>query len=220
MVRSFSIAVDGRYTAELERFRGRLKVIAVRPQLAREVDLLDFRHSAELIEAAFVKHGAFSKSWKRAPKLRSRSRAEQRVDHRTFGDSAAATLRGHCREHVLELLQIRDLPLDVAHMIERQRLDLRTAMLVAVDHAKQPANFLEREPKFPTPTHKAQPLEELSPTEPVSTFRPRGRRQQADLLVIPYRSDVAAGPGGRLAPGQKLVACGCHVGHSVEPLTL
>ena len=53
VVRSFSIAVDGRYTAELERFRGRLKAIAVRPQLAREVDLLDFRHSAELIEAAY-----------------------------------------------------------------------------------------------------------------------------------------------------------------------
>ncbi len=53
VVRSFSIAVGSRYAAELKHFDGRLEVIAVRPQLVREVDLLDFRHSAELIEAAY-----------------------------------------------------------------------------------------------------------------------------------------------------------------------
>lgn len=53
VVRSFSIALGGRYAAELQHFHGRLDVFAVRPQLAREVDLLDFRHSTELIEAAY-----------------------------------------------------------------------------------------------------------------------------------------------------------------------
>lgn len=53
VVRSFSIALGGRYAAELRHFHGRLDVVAVRPQLDREVDLLDFRHSAELIEAAY-----------------------------------------------------------------------------------------------------------------------------------------------------------------------
>lgn len=53
VIRSFSIAVGGRYAAELQHFHGRLKVFAVRPQLTREVDLLDFRHSGELIEVAY-----------------------------------------------------------------------------------------------------------------------------------------------------------------------
>lgn len=59
VIRSFSIAVGGRYAAELEHFHGRLEVFAVRPQLAREVDLLDFRHTAELIEAAYHQTSTF-----------------------------------------------------------------------------------------------------------------------------------------------------------------
>jgi NTE family protein len=53
VVRSFSIAVGGRYAADLQHFHGRLDVFAVRPQLTREVDLLDFQHSTELMEAAY-----------------------------------------------------------------------------------------------------------------------------------------------------------------------
>lgn len=53
VMRSFSIAIDGRYAAELRNVGDRLRVVTVRPQLTREVDLLDFRHSAELIDAAY-----------------------------------------------------------------------------------------------------------------------------------------------------------------------
>lgn len=64
VVRSFSIAVDGRYAADLKHFHGRLEVFAVRPQLAREVDLLDFRHSAELIEAGYNQTRRFLQKWR------------------------------------------------------------------------------------------------------------------------------------------------------------
>lgn len=53
VARSFSIAIGGRYAAELQHYQGRLKVYAVRPQLTHEVDLLDFGHSVELIEVAY-----------------------------------------------------------------------------------------------------------------------------------------------------------------------
>lgn len=53
LMRSFSIALAGKYAAEREHFHGRLEVFVVRPQLADEIDLLDFRHSAELIEVAY-----------------------------------------------------------------------------------------------------------------------------------------------------------------------
>lgn len=53
IVRGFSIALDGKYRADLECFQRHARIHAVRPQLAREIGLLDFRHSAELIEAAY-----------------------------------------------------------------------------------------------------------------------------------------------------------------------
>ncbi len=53
IVRGFSIALDGKYRADLERFQHRARLHVVRPQLPREIGLLDFRHSAELIEAAY-----------------------------------------------------------------------------------------------------------------------------------------------------------------------
>ncbi len=53
LMRSFSIALAGKYAAEREHFHGRLAVFVVRPQLPDEIDLLDFRHSAELIEVAY-----------------------------------------------------------------------------------------------------------------------------------------------------------------------
>jgi NTE family protein len=71
VIRSFSIAVDGRYAAELKHFHGRLEVFAVRPQLAREVDLLDFRHSAELIEAGYRQTRRFLEEWRACRKIAS-----------------------------------------------------------------------------------------------------------------------------------------------------
>ena len=53
LMRSFSIALAGKYASEREHFHGRLEVFVVRPQLTDEIDLLDFRHSVELIEVAY-----------------------------------------------------------------------------------------------------------------------------------------------------------------------
>lgn len=53
LVRGFSIALDGKYQADLCRFQSQARIHVVRPQLAREIGLLDFRHGAELIETAY-----------------------------------------------------------------------------------------------------------------------------------------------------------------------
>jgi NTE family protein len=53
LMRSFSVALDSKYRAELRHFHEHIQIHTVRPQLDREVDLLDFRHTEELIEAAY-----------------------------------------------------------------------------------------------------------------------------------------------------------------------
>lgn len=53
LMRSFSVALDSKYRAELMHFHGHIEIHAVRPQLDQEVDLLDFRHTEQLIEAAY-----------------------------------------------------------------------------------------------------------------------------------------------------------------------
>lgn len=53
LVRGFSIALDGKYQADLQRFQNDAQIHVVRPQLTREIGLLDFRHGAELIETAY-----------------------------------------------------------------------------------------------------------------------------------------------------------------------
>lgn len=53
IVRGFSIALDGKYQADLRRFQSDTQIHVVRPQLPREIGLLDFRHGAGLIETAY-----------------------------------------------------------------------------------------------------------------------------------------------------------------------
>lgn len=53
LMRSFSIALDSKYRAELMHFHSHIEIHAVRPRLDHEVDLLDFHHSTGLIEAAY-----------------------------------------------------------------------------------------------------------------------------------------------------------------------
>lgn len=54
LVRGFSLAFDGKYQADLQRFQHRARLHVVRPQLTREINLLDFRYGAELIETAYA----------------------------------------------------------------------------------------------------------------------------------------------------------------------
>ena len=53
LVHGFSIALDGKYRADLRRFQSQARIHVVRPQLVREIGLLDFRHGAELMETAY-----------------------------------------------------------------------------------------------------------------------------------------------------------------------
>lgn len=53
LMRSFSIALDRKFSAELERFGTLVRVHSVQPRFPREIDLLDFRYTEELIEIAY-----------------------------------------------------------------------------------------------------------------------------------------------------------------------
>lgn len=53
LMRSFSIALDRKFSVELERFGALVRVLNVRPRFPREIDLLDFRYTEELIEVAY-----------------------------------------------------------------------------------------------------------------------------------------------------------------------
>jgi hypothetical protein len=51
--RSLSIAFDSKYNVDLERSGTTMKTHVVQPSLSRQVGLLDFSHTAELIDAGY-----------------------------------------------------------------------------------------------------------------------------------------------------------------------
>lgn len=53
LVRSFSIALERKFAAELYHLGALVQVHSVQPHFPHEIDLLDFRHSGELIDAAY-----------------------------------------------------------------------------------------------------------------------------------------------------------------------
>ena len=53
VARSFSVALDCKYAVDLERFSLAVQIHVVRPHFQRDVGLLDFRYSADLIETAY-----------------------------------------------------------------------------------------------------------------------------------------------------------------------
>lgn len=53
LLRSFSIALDRKFSAELERFGTLVRVHSVQPRFPREIDWLDFSYTEELIELAY-----------------------------------------------------------------------------------------------------------------------------------------------------------------------
>lgn len=53
LVRSFSIPLERKFAAEFDHFGALVRVHSVRPRFPHEIDLLDFRYSGELIDAAY-----------------------------------------------------------------------------------------------------------------------------------------------------------------------
>ncbi|ONN67844.1 patatin-like phospholipase family protein [Herbaspirillum sp. VT-16-41] len=53
LVRSFSITLDRKFSVELERFGALVHMHSVQPRFPREIAMLDFRYTAELIEVAY-----------------------------------------------------------------------------------------------------------------------------------------------------------------------
>ena len=61
--RALSIAIDRKYHADIQRYAGQARLIALEPPIGREIDLLDFSHTAELIEQGYASAIAGLKEW-------------------------------------------------------------------------------------------------------------------------------------------------------------
>lgn len=61
--RALSIAIDRKYHADIQHYTGRARLIALEPPIGREIDLLDFSHTAELIEQGHASAVGALKEW-------------------------------------------------------------------------------------------------------------------------------------------------------------
>jgi len=61
--RALSIAIDRKYHADIQRYAGQARLIALEPPIGREIDLLDFSHSDELIGRGYAAAMAALKEW-------------------------------------------------------------------------------------------------------------------------------------------------------------
>jgi NTE family protein len=64
--RALSIAIDRKYHADIQRYSGQARLIALEPPIDREIDLLDFSHSDELIEGGYAAAMAALREWSRS----------------------------------------------------------------------------------------------------------------------------------------------------------
>lgn len=61
--RALSIAIDRKYHADVQRHTGRCRLIAIEPPNGLAIDLLDFSHTAELIEQGYSSAVVALKAW-------------------------------------------------------------------------------------------------------------------------------------------------------------
>ncbi len=61
--RAVSIAIDRKYHADIQRYAGQARLIALEPQTGLEIALLDFRHTDELIAQGYTCALAALKEW-------------------------------------------------------------------------------------------------------------------------------------------------------------
>lgn len=61
--RALSVAIDRKYHADIQRYTGRARLIALEPPISRAIDLLDFSHTAELIEQGYMSAMDALKPW-------------------------------------------------------------------------------------------------------------------------------------------------------------
>ncbi|MBI2467702.1 MAG: patatin-like phospholipase family protein [Candidatus Rokubacteria bacterium] len=52
--RALGIAIDRKYHADVQRYAGQARLLALEPEIGLEIDLLDFSHTAELIECGYA----------------------------------------------------------------------------------------------------------------------------------------------------------------------
>jgi len=61
--RALSIAIDRKYHADIQRYAGQARLIALEPPIGLAIDLLDFSHTGELIEQGYASAVAALKQW-------------------------------------------------------------------------------------------------------------------------------------------------------------
>jgi NTE family protein len=66
--RAVGIAIDRKYQADIRRYAGRARLIALEPPIDPEIDLLDFSHTDELIARGYTCALAALQEWAMAPR--------------------------------------------------------------------------------------------------------------------------------------------------------
>ena len=98
-------------------------------------------------------------------------------------------------------------------MLERQRFNLRTRVIVAIHHSEQFPDFFERETQISASKDEIQASDEGLPVEAMPALTARRRWQDADLLVISDRLDITARLGSECAAGQEFFPGRRFAGH-------
>src|SRR4030095_14608704 len=115
---------------------------------------------------------------------------------------AVPALAGHRRQGALEASQVGDLPADIREMVERDRLDLGTSVVAAVDQLQQAADLVERETQLTTAADETQAHQQRAIVDAMAAGAARRLRQDADALVEADGLDIDSGALRQRADGQ------------------
>jgi hypothetical protein len=132
------------------------------------------------------------------------SGSEQRViaeslDDAAIGNPAARALIDHSVEFQLEGLQPLDPLFDLGQLCPCDGVGSLAGLIGMVHETQEVTDRSQRKPESPCVSDKCQAIDDGLIVEPLVPFRPRGARQQADLLIVADRLHLAAGGLGDAA---------------------
>ena len=116
-----------------------------------------------------------------------------------IGDAAAgAAGRSDPAQFLGKAREVRNLALDVAEMFVRDPVHLRALLLAVGRKLKKRPRLFDRKPEIPAAADESQSREMRRAVAPLVSRGPKGRRQQAHLLVVTNRDCLDAAQLGEV----------------------